>query len=204
TGFPRARTVTFAAAAGMTEYSTALKPFLAALFPPEELRHGLGAIVAENGLKQLRIAETEKYAHVTFFLNGGEETPYPGEDRILVPSPKVATYDLKPEMSAYEVTDRLVGAIEGRKYDLIVVNFANTDMVGHTGDLAAAIKAVEAVDRCLARVRDALRSVGGGMRVPPPPRNAGGVEGPGSHQPPTAPTRKRGPVPLVNQPPPPH
>ena len=131
TGFPRPRTVKFTAAAGMTEYSTALAPLMAALFPPEQLRHVLGELVAAAGLKQLRIAETEKYAHVTFFLNGGEETPYPGEDRILVPSPKVATYDLKPEMSAFEVTDRLVAAIEGGKYDLIVVNFANTDMTFH-------------------------------------------------------------------------
>jgi len=200
TGFPRSRTVKFAAAAGMTEYSTALRPFLAALFPPEELRHVLGAIVAENGLKQLRIAETEKYAHVTFFLNGGEETPYPGEDRILVPSPKVATYDLKPEMSAYEVTDRLAGAIESGKYDLIVVNFANTDMVGHTGDLAAAIKAVEAVDRCLGRVRDALKRVGGAMLVTADHGNAEMMEDPVTHQPHTAHTLNRVPVVLVNAP----
>jgi len=199
-GFPRKRTVKVAAAVGMTEYSTALKPFIAALFPPEELRHVLGAIVAENGLKQLRIAETEKYAHVTFFLNGGEETPYPGEDRILVPSPKVATYDLKPEMSAYEVTDRLVGAIEGGKYDLIVVNFANTDMVGHTGDLAAAIKAVEAVDHCLGRVRDALKKVGGAMLVTADHGNAEMMEDPVTHQPHTAHTLNRVPIVLVNGP----
>jgi len=200
TGFPRSRTLKFAAALGMTEYSTALKPFITALFPPEELRHVLGAIVAENGLKQLRIAETEKYAHVTFFLNGGEETPYPGEDRILVPSPKVATYDLKPEMSAYEVTDRLVGAIEGDKYDLIVVNFANTDMVGHTGDLAAAIKAVEAVDHCLGRVRDALKKVGGAMLVTADHGNAEMMEDPVTHQPHTAHTLNRVPIVLVNGP----
>jgi len=199
-GFPRSRTVTFAAAVGMTEYSAALKPLMGALFPPEELRHVLGAIVAEAGLKQLRIAETEKYAHVTFFLNGGEETPYPGEDRILVPSPKVATYDLQPEMSAYEVTDRLVAAIEGGTYDLIVVNFANTDMVGHTGDLAAAIKAVEAVDRCLGRVRDALAKVGGAMLVTADHGNAEMMEDPVTHQPHTAHTLNRVPLVLVNGP----
>jgi 2,3-bisphosphoglycerate-independent phosphoglycerate mutase len=200
TGFPRPRTVKFAAAAGMTEYSTALNPFMTALFPPESLRHVLGEIVATAGLKQLRMAETEKYAHVTFFLNGGEETPYPGEDRILVPSPKVATYDLKPEMSAFEVTDRLVAAIEGGKYDLIVVNFANTDMVGHTGDLAAAIKAVEAVDRCLGRVRDAVNKVGGAMLVTADHGNAEMMEDPVTHEPHTAHTLNRVPLVLVNAP----
>jgi 2,3-bisphosphoglycerate-independent phosphoglycerate mutase len=200
TGFPRSRTVAFAAAIGMTEYSAALRPLIGALFPPEELRHVLGAIVAEAGLKQLRIAETEKYAHVTFFLNGGEETPYPGEDRILVPSPKVATYDLQPEMSAYEVTDRLVAAIEGGKYDLIVVNFANTDMVGHTGDLAAAIKAVEAVDRCLGRVRDALAKVGGAMLVTADHGNVEMMEDPVTHEAHTAHTLNRVPLVLVNRP----
>jgi 2,3-bisphosphoglycerate-independent phosphoglycerate mutase len=197
TGFPRSRIVKFAAAAGMTEYSTALTEFMTALFPPEPLRHVLGEIVATAGLKQLRIAETEKYAHVTFFLNGGEETPYPGEDRILVPSPKVATYDLKPEMSAYEVTDRLVAAIAGGKYELIVVNFANSDMVGHTGDLAAAIKAVEAVDSCLGRVRDALATAGGAMIVTADHGNAEMMEDPVTHQPHTAHTLNRVPVVLV-------
>src|SRR5262249_24183216 len=134
----------------------------------------------------------------TFFLNGGEETPYPGEDRILVPSPKVATYDLKPEMSAYEVTDRLVAAIEGGKYDLIVVNYANTDMVGHTGDLAAAIQAVEAVDRCLGRVRDALKKVGGAMLITADHGNAEMMEDPITHEPHTAHTLNRVPVVLVN------
>jgi 2,3-bisphosphoglycerate-independent phosphoglycerate mutase len=200
TGFPRSRAVKFAAALGMTEYSAALRPLMGALFPAEELRHVLGAVAAEAGLKQLRIAETEKYAHVTFFLNGGEETPYPGEDRILVPSPRVATYDLKPEMSAYEVTDRLVGAIESGKYDLIVVNYANTDMVGHTGDLAAAIKAVEAVDRCLGRVRDALKKVGGAMLVTADHGNAEMMEDPVTHQPHTAHTLNRVPLVLVNGP----
>ncbi|HET6221569.1 MAG TPA: 2,3-bisphosphoglycerate-independent phosphoglycerate mutase [Dongiaceae bacterium] len=197
-GFLRSRVVHFAAAAGMTEYSTALKPFLSALFPPESLTHVLGEVVAGAGLKQLRIAETEKYAHVTFFLNGGEEKPYPGEERILVPSPKVATYDLKPEMSAYEVTDKLVAAIESGKFDLIVVNYANTDMVGHTGDLEAAIKAVEAVDRCLGRVRDALRRVGGAMLITADHGNAEVMEDPETHQPHTAHTLNRVPLVFVN------
>jgi 2,3-bisphosphoglycerate-independent phosphoglycerate mutase len=196
--FPRSRVVRFAAAAGMTEYSTALNAFLTALFPAESLTHVLGEVVAAAGRKQLRIAETEKYAHVTFFLNGGEEEPYPGEERILVPSPKVATYDLKPEMSAYEVTDKLVAAIESGKFDLIVVNYANTDMVGHTGDLEAAIKAVEAVDRCLGRVRDALRRVGGAMLITADHGNAEVMEDPQTHEPHTAHTLNRVPLVLVN------
>jgi len=119
--------------------------------------------VADAGLKQLRIAETEKYPHVTFFLNGGREAVFDGEERILIPSPKVKTYDLKPEMSADEVTDRLVEAIRGQEFDLIIANFANPDMVGHTGDLDAAIKAVETVDRSIGRVTEALEEVGGTM-----------------------------------------
>src|SRR5690606_12050243 len=164
-GFPRGRVVRFAAAAGMVSYSEALDPFMPALFPPETLVNTLGEVVSRAGLKQLRIAETEKYAHVTFFLNGGEEKVFEGEDRILVPSPKVATYDLQPEMSAPEVTDRLVEAIRSGKYDLIVVNYANPDMVGHTGDLQAAIRAAETIDACLGRLEAALREVGGVMLV---------------------------------------
>ena len=121
-------------------------------FKKEPLVNTLGEVLANNGLTQLRIAETEKYAHVTFFFNGGEEKQYAGEDRILVPSPKVATYDLKPEMSAYEVTDKVIEAIQKDYYDCIILNYANTDMVGHTGSLDAAIKAVEAVDKCVGRV----------------------------------------------------
>ncbi len=124
-GFARERVVKFSAAAGLTEYSDALKPLMGALFPAEDIRDTIGEYVASLGLKQLRIAETEKYAHVTFFLNGGREDPFAGEDRILVPSPKIATYDQQPEMSAYEVTKRLEDAILSNKYDLIVVNYAN-------------------------------------------------------------------------------
>lgn len=134
-------------------------------FPPERIRNGFGEYVAHLGLTQLRIAETEKYPHVTFFFNGGEEVPYPGEDRILVPSPDVATYDMKPEMSAYEVTDKLVAAINSRKYDAIICNYANADMVGHTGDLAAATKAVEAIDVCLGRVVQAMQNIGGEVLI---------------------------------------
>jgi 2,3-bisphosphoglycerate-independent phosphoglycerate mutase len=198
--FPRARVVKFAAAAGLTEYSTALNPFLTTLFPPESRSHVLGELVSEAGLKQLRIAETEKYAHVTFFLNGGEETQYPGEERILVPSPKVATYDLKPEMSAFEVTDKLVAAIDSGKFDLVVVNYANTDMVGHTGNLDAAIKAVEAVDQCLGRVRDAVVRAGGAMLITADHGNAETMEDPETRQPHTAHTLNRVPVVLVNGP----
>src|SRR5262249_35123260 len=121
--------------------------------------------VSAAGRKQLRTAETEKYPHVTYFLNGGEETPYPGEDRIMVPSPKVATYDLQPEMSAPELTDKAVAAIQSGKYDLIVLNYANPDMVGHTGSLPAAIKAVETIDAGLGRIADAVGKAGGALLV---------------------------------------
>jgi 2,3-bisphosphoglycerate-independent phosphoglycerate mutase len=164
-GFKRSRLVRFAAAVGMAEYSAALNSFLKTLFPPETIKMGLGETVSRAGLKQLRIAETEKYAHVTFFFNGGEERQFEGEDRILVPSPKVKTYDLKPEMSAGKVTDKLVEAIGSGKYDLIVVNYANTDQVGHSGDFAAAVKAVEAVDACLGRLMEAVKNAGGVLLV---------------------------------------
>lgn len=130
-------------------------------FPPETIENTLGKIIESKGMTQLRIAETEKYAHVTFFFNGGVEEPYEGEDRILVPSPKVATYDLKPEMSAIEVTDKVVEAIKSEKYDFIILNYANCDMVGHTGVFPAVVKAVETVDTCVGRFVDAIREVGG-------------------------------------------
>ena len=134
-------------------------------FKKEEIKNTFGEFLANNGKKQLRLAETEKYAHVTFFFNGGVEEPNEGEDRILVKSPKVATYDLKPEMSAYEVCDKLVGAIKSENYDVIVINFANPDMVGHTGVQAAAIKAVEAVDECVGKAVEALKEVDGQMFI---------------------------------------
>jgi len=134
-------------------------------FPPQSVAGGFGEIISGKGLKQLRIAETEKYAHVTYFFNGGVEKPYPGEDRTLVPSPKVATYDLKPEMSAREVTDKLVEAIRSRKYHAIICNFANSDMVGHTGNLAAATRAIEVLDECVGRAVTAMREIGGEVLI---------------------------------------
>lgn len=164
-GFERSKVVDFAAAAGVTSYSEALDAHFEPLFPSIGLDNVLGAVVSEAGLTQLRIAETEKYAHVTFFFNGGVEAEFVGETRILVPSPDVTTYDLQPEMSAPELSGRLTGAIDSGAFDLIIVNFANTDMVGHTGDLAAATRAVEAVDDCLGRVRHAIMMSGGAMII---------------------------------------
>lgn len=144
----------------MTQYDASM-PNVEVAFKPESLTNTFGEYISQKGLRQLRIAETEKYAHVTFFFNGGVETVCDGEDRALINSPKVATYDLKPEMSAYEVTDEAVKRIESGDYDVIVLNFANCDMVGHTGDFDAAVKAVEAVDECLGRVVDAIQKMDG-------------------------------------------
>jgi 2,3-bisphosphoglycerate-independent phosphoglycerate mutase len=163
-GFAKARELRLAAFVSLTEYSADLA-VSAIAFPPQSLSNSLGEYLAARHLKQLRIAETEKYAHVTFFFSGGREAPYEGEDRILVPSPKVATYDLQPEMSCNEVTDRLVAAIHSGKYDFIVCNIANPDMVGHTGILEAAIAAVEVVDVALGRLEAAIRQVGGEMLI---------------------------------------
>ena len=198
--FKRARAVKFAAALGLTQYSDEINKLMKVVFPPEELRNTLGEVVAQAGLKQLRIAETEKYAHVTFFFNGGREIEFPGESRILVPSPKVATYDLKPEMSAFEVTDKLVAAIEAGTFDVIVVNYANTDMVGHTGDIAAAIKAVEVVDQCLGRVAAAVERAGGCLLITADHGNAEQMRDPKSGQPHTAHTTNPVPLLLVNPP----
>jgi 2,3-bisphosphoglycerate-independent phosphoglycerate mutase len=143
----------------LTEYSQDFDYDVA--FPSTDMKNGLGEVLANSGLTQLRLAETEKYAHVTFFFNGGTDKPFVGEERILVPSPQVRTYDLQPEMSAPEVTDHLVAAITGGQYDVIICNYANCDMVGHTGIVDAAIKAVEAVDSALQRIVEALQSVGG-------------------------------------------
>ncbi|MBU2981674.1 2,3-bisphosphoglycerate-independent phosphoglycerate mutase [Lentibacter algarum] len=153
-----------AAALGMVEYSDAHNTYMSTVFPAREIINTLGEWVSKQGKRQFRCAETEKYPHVTFFLNGGVETPYEGEERYMAPSPKVATYDLQPEMSAAEVTDAFVGAIEDG-FDMIVTNYANPDMVGHTGDLKAAIKACEAVDAGLGRVMAALEKAGGAMIV---------------------------------------
>ena len=148
----------------MTEYDDTM-PNVKIAFKPEELTNTFGEVVSNLGKKQLRIAETEKYAHVTFFFNGGREEPYPGEDRILVNSPKVATYDLQPEMSAYEVTEKVLEAINSEKYDTIILNFANTDMVGHTGNIDAAIKAVEAVDKCVGEIVEAVQKQNGVLLI---------------------------------------
>jgi 2,3-bisphosphoglycerate-independent phosphoglycerate mutase len=162
-GFARKARPKLAAYVTLTSYSEDFHVPVA--FPPERIRNGFGEYISRLGLHQLRIAETEKYAHVTFFFNGGEETPFPGEERILVQSPHVATYDLKPEMSAYEVTDKLVAAIESRKYDAIICNYANGDMVGHTGIMEAAVKAVEVLDECVGRVVAAMRANGGEVLI---------------------------------------
>ena len=164
-GFERHRTIQFAAQAGMVEFSEALNKHLSTFFVSEKVEKCLGETLADNGIQQLRIAETEKYAHVTFFFNGGAEAPFSGEDRILIPSPDVATYDLKPEMSAHEVTDNLVQAIEGGTYGAIIVNYANPDMVGHTGVLSAAIKAVETIDACITRLEVAVKKAGATLIV---------------------------------------
>lgn len=164
-GFERKKIVRFVSFVGMAEYSADHNRFMKTLFAPEELKDIFGEIVSKHGLTQLRIAETEKYAHVTFFFNGGEEREFEGESRILIASPKVATYDLKPEMSVYEVTDKLVDAIENRKFDVIICNFANGDMVGHTGIMEAALKAVGAVDENLGRVMSAIKKADGVLLV---------------------------------------
>ena len=163
--FERSKIINFSAATGAIKYSNDLEQVMSVLVRPLPYPDGLGETISKRGLKQLRIAETEKYAHVTFFFNGGSETIFEGEDRILVPSPKVRTYDLKPEMSAPEVTDKLIEAIHSEKYDYIIVNFANADMVGHTGVLDAAIKAIETVDNSLGQLEKALEKQGGIMFV---------------------------------------
>ncbi|WP_373187297.1 2,3-bisphosphoglycerate-independent phosphoglycerate mutase [Halopseudomonas sp.] len=158
-GFARKRQPQIADFVMLTRYAADIPAPCA--YPPASLDNVLGEYLASQGKTQLRIAETEKYAHVTFFFSGGREDPFEGEERILIPSPQVATYDLQPEMSAPEVTDRIVEAIDQQRYDVIIVNYANGDMVGHTGDFDAAVKAVECLDGCISRIREALERVGG-------------------------------------------
>jgi len=177
----------------LTEYDARLPAPVA--FGPDDLAHTFGQVLADHGLTQLRIAETEKYAHVTFFFSGGREEPFAGEERILVPSPRVATYDLQPEMSCPEVTAKLVDAIRARRYDAIVCNIANPDMVGHTGDLQAAIRAAEAVDTALGAVAAAVREAGGALLVTADHGNLEMMRDPATGQPHTAHTV--GPVPLL-------
>jgi 2,3-bisphosphoglycerate-independent phosphoglycerate mutase len=199
-GFARSRRVSFATALGLVEYSAELKPLLATLFAPEDLADTFGEVVSKAGLRQLRIAETEKYAHVTFFFNGGRENIFPGEERILVPSPKVATYDRKPEMSAPEVTDKVVEAIASGGFDVIVLNYANADMVGHTGLMEAAIKAVETIDACLGRVAAAVEKAGGTLVITADHGNAEMMRDPETGEPHTAHTLNPVPFLVVNPP----
>ena len=148
---------------GMSEYSTELSNYMNSIFVKENIKDTLGEVVSKANLKQLRLAETEKYPHVTFFFNGGEETVYPGETRIMIPSPKISTYDLKPEMSAKKVETELISSIKNKTYSLIIINFANPDMVGHTGDLKAAIKAVETIDTAIGNIKDIIIKLDGIM-----------------------------------------
>ncbi len=200
-GFVRPRSPRVAAALGMVEYSQPLNAHMATLFPPQSMADILGAAVSAAGRTQLRMAETEKYPHVTWFLNGGEETPFPGEERIMVPSPKVATYDLQPEMSAPELTAKAVAAIGEGRFDLIVLNFANADMVGHTGSLAAAVTACEAVDAGLGAIAQAIAAKGGALLVTADHGNAELMRDPATGGPHTAHTTNRVPVLLMGGPP---
>jgi 2,3-bisphosphoglycerate-independent phosphoglycerate mutase len=177
----------------LTEYSADFEAPVA--FPPDRMRNVFGEYISNMGMRQLRIAETEKYAHVTFFFNGGNEEPFEGEDRILIPSPDVATYDLQPEMSAAELTDKLVEAIESDNYDAIICNYANPDMVGHTGNFEATVKAIEALDVCIGRVVEAIRKVGGAMLITADHGNAEQMRGEDTGQPHTAHTTD--PVPFI-------
>ncbi len=195
TGFERPRLPRFSAVAGLTQYSSALDPFMRTLFAQISMNNLLGQTVAAAGRRQLRMAETEKYPHVTYFLNGGVETPNDGEERIMVPSPKVATYDLQPEMSAPELTAKAVAQIDSGAFDLIILNFANPDMVGHTGVLAAAITAVETVDRGLGEIAAAVARAGGALMVTADHGNCEVMRDPVTGEPHTAHTLN--PVPVV-------
>lgn len=199
-GFARPRVIRLAAVAGLTHYSDELAGRIGVLFAPETMDNLLGQVVSRAGLKQLRTAETEKYPHVTYFFNGGEEAANEGEDRVMVPSPKVATYDLQPEMSAPELADKTVAAIGTAKYDLIVLNFANPDMVGHTGSLPAAIRAVETVDTCLGRIVEAVTAQGGVLLVTADHGNCELMRDPETGGPHTAHTTNPVPVLLVGRP----
>jgi 2,3-bisphosphoglycerate-independent phosphoglycerate mutase len=193
-GFRRETLPKFVSAVGMTPYSDALEPLMESLFLPQPMQDLLSEVVAAAGKTQMHMAETEKYPHVTFFFNGGRETPFEGEDRIMVPSPKVATYDLQPEMSAPELTDKAVAAINSGKYDMFILNFANPDMVGHTGFLDAAIKAVETVDAGLGRIADAIAAQHGALLVTADHGNCEMMRDPETGEPHTAHTTNPVPV----------
>ena len=199
TGFERTPPK-LAAAVSMTRYSDDLEPFVTAIFPPQSMTAILGETVSLAGKRQLRMAETEKYPHVTYFLNGGREQPFQGEERIMVPSPKVATYDLQPEMSAPELTRLAVEAIGTGQFDLVVLNFANPDMVGHTGSLPAAIKAVETVDTGLGAIAAAVSAQGGALLVTADHGNCELMRDPVTGEPHTAHTTNPVPVLLAGRP----
>ena len=198
-GFPRQRVPRLARFVCLTNYGDEFRE-LDVAFAPQVVANSFGEYLAGRHLAQLRIAETEKYAHVTYFFNGGSEAVYPGEERILVPSPKVATYDLRPEMSAVEVTDRLVDAISSGRYDAIVCNYANADMVGHTGDFDAARRAIETLDACIGRVVDVARSEGGEIVITADHGNAEQLHDDATGQSHTAHTRNRVPFVYVGRP----
>lgn len=192
-GFKRKKNPKLTAYVTLTEYARDLQVQVA--YPPQDLTNVLGEVLEKNHLRQLRIAETEKYAHVTYFLNGGREQSFTGEDRILIPSPKVATYDLQPEMNAKEVTQRLLEVIHAKTYDVIVCNYANPDMVGHTGNISATIQAIEFIDHCLGQVVSALKEVNGEMLIIADHGNAEKMVDESSQQPHTAHTTE--PVPFI-------
>ncbi|MBF0584805.1 MAG: 2,3-bisphosphoglycerate-independent phosphoglycerate mutase [Magnetococcales bacterium] len=192
-GFARRVQPKLAGLLTMTQYDTSLQP-VAVAFPPEPLTHILGELLAEAGLRQLRAAETEKYAHVTYFFNGGREEPFVGEERLLVPSPKVATYDLQPEMSAVTLTDQVIERLSQGHLDFIVVNYANPDMVGHTGQFEATVRAIECVDHCLGRLAEAVLAAGGELLITADHGNADCMLTPGTQQPHTAHTNSPAPL----------
>lgn len=165
TDFIRNKIIKFSSCTGISQYSEELNKLYSVIFPPENIINSLGEIISKHGMKQLRIAETEKYAHVTFFFNGGKDIQYIGEDRILIPSPDVATFDMLPEMSANEITETLVPEILSQKYSLIVLNFANPDMVGHTGKIPETIKGLEFLDKCIGKIKDAILKINGTMII---------------------------------------
>jgi 2,3-bisphosphoglycerate-independent phosphoglycerate mutase len=192
-GFERSSVPKLGGFVSLTEYKSSFDVPVA--FPPERLVNVFGSYIADIGLRQLRIAETEKYAHVTFFFNGGEEEPADGEDRIMIHSPQVKTYDLQPEMSSSELTDKLIDALESEKYDVVICNFANPDMVGHTGNYEATIKAIEALDICIERVLKMVHKVSGEIVITADHGNAELMRNPETNQPHTAHTTN--PVPLI-------
>lgn len=198
TGFHREIWPKLGAFVTLTEYDATFNTPIA--YQPEHLDNILAEYVSRLGLKQLRIAETEKYAHVTFFFNGGIEQAYPGEDRVLVPSPKISTYDLQPEMSAYLITERLVQEIKSKKYDIIICNFANPDMVGHTGNFNATVKAIEVVDKCIGKIIAALKEVGGEALITADHGNAEMMFDKKTNQPHTAHTNELVPLVYIGRP----